>query len=147
MAGDLLEMNNTAKLAAIDSLLSRIPAFQCKPGCHDCCGPVPMTRLELKRIASATSQTESALMRKINKAILVGFSRSDAEAEKAVCPLLGEHGCTVYAIRPAICRLFGSSEDKTPHSSLKCPHGCGPEKLLTAAETNSILNGVHRLGY
>ncbi|GAB7129184.1 hypothetical protein JCM19000A_36920 [Silvimonas sp. JCM 19000] len=36
------------------------------------------------------------------------------------CVYLGADGCTVYAERPLICRLFGTVP------SLPCPHGLGP---------------------
>ena len=41
-------------------------------------------------------------------------------------PRLGEQGCQVYAERPLICRLFGT----TPH--LACPNGKRPEVLIDA---------------
>ncbi|SMC18283.1 hypothetical protein SAMN02745857_00518 [Andreprevotia lacus DSM 23236] len=82
---------------------SRIPTFECKPGCHDCCGPVTTSTDEMARLPA----------------------KSEAEHEAALatlsCPHLGEHGCQVYAERPLICRLFGT----TP--KLACPNGCRPD--------------------
>lgn len=40
------------------------------------------------------------------------------------CPHLGENGCQVYAERPLICRLFGT----TP--GLACPNGQRPEAMI-----------------
>lgn len=54
--------------------------------------------------------------------------KSDAEHEAALadlsCPHLGESGCQVYAERPLICRLFGT----TPR--LACPNGRRPEVMI-----------------
>ncbi|MGT2492210.1 YkgJ family cysteine cluster protein [Cupriavidus basilensis] len=67
---------------------SRIPSFECTPGCHDCCGPVMASTEEMSRLPV----------------------KSDAEHEAALenlsCPHLGSKGCQVYAERPLICRLF-----------------------------------------
>ena len=81
----------------IDDLRRRIPSFVCVVGCHDCCGPVTASSEEMARLPV----------------------KSEAEHDRALaelsCPHLGQHGCEVYAERPLICRLFGT----TP--SLACP--------------------------
>lgn len=54
--------------------------------------------------------------------------KSDAEHAAALaalsCPHLGDTGCQVYAERPLICRLFGT----TPR--LACPNGKRPEVMI-----------------
>lgn len=54
--------------------------------------------------------------------------KSDAEHAAALaefsCPHLGDKGCQVYAERPLICRLFGT----TPR--LACPNGKRPETMI-----------------
>ena len=90
----------------VRSLREQIPSFECQPGCHDCCGPV-------------TTSTEE----------MAGLPvKSDAEHATALaelsCPHLGEHGCQVYAERPLICRLFGT----TPR--LACPNGRRPAVMI-----------------
>ncbi len=97
----------TPNLQKIRFLRDHIPSFECVPGCHDCCGPV-----------TASSEEVAALPQK-----------SDAEHEVALaelnCPYRGEFGCQVYAERPLICRLFGT----TPR--LACPRGCKPEVMIS----------------
>lgn len=84
----------------------RIPAFECEPGCHDCCGPVTASGEEMARLPV----------------------KSDAEHATALeafsCPHLGDTGCQVYAERPLICRLFGT----TPR--LACPNGKRPAAMI-----------------
>lgn len=54
--------------------------------------------------------------------------KSDADHAAALadlsCPHLGDNGCQVYAERPLICRLFGT----TPR--LACPNGKRPETMI-----------------
>lgn len=84
----------------------RIPTFECVPGCHDCCGPV-----------TASSEEMACLPYKSN-------AEHAAALEALSCPHLGEKGCQVYAERPLICRLFGT----TPR--LACPNGNRPEVMI-----------------
>ncbi|KPC54657.1 YkgJ family cysteine cluster protein [Amantichitinum ursilacus] len=81
---------------------NRIPGFACKPDCHDCCGPVTATSTEVQRLPPKSAAEHAAALEHLD------------------CVYLGPQGCTVYAERPLICRLFGT----TP--SLPCPHGLGP---------------------
>lgn len=54
--------------------------------------------------------------------------KSDTEHAAALaelsCPHLGEQGCQVYAERPLICRLFGTT------SRLACPNGKRPATMI-----------------
>ena len=87
---------------------NRIPSFECTPGCHDCCGPVTTSSEEMARLPLVSAA--------VHAAALAEFS----------CPHLGESGCRVYAERPLICRLFGT----TPR--LPCPNGKRPEVMIEA---------------
>jgi Fe-S-cluster containining protein len=55
--------------------------------------------------------------------------KSEAQHEAALaqlnCVHLGGNGCEVYAERPLICRLFGT----TLH--LACPHGKRPDEMIS----------------
>ena len=98
----------------IKVLRESIPTFTCKPGCSDCCGPVTASSFEVAR-----------LPRKSEK------DHDEALADFR-CPHLGENGCEVYAERPLICRLFGT----TP--TLPCPNACGPSKMIDPAAERQI---------
>lgn len=95
--------DNTYK---IEFFRKRIPSFACKPGCHDCCGPVTTSTEEMARLPRKSDAEQAAALANLS------------------CPHLGEHGCTVYAERPLICRLFGT----TPR--LPCPEGKRPEAMI-----------------
>ncbi|WP_159673070.1 YkgJ family cysteine cluster protein [Andreprevotia sp. IGB-42] len=95
---------------------SRIPAFACKPGCHDCCGPVTTSSEEMARLPVKTAAEHAQALDDLS------------------CPHLGPHGCEVYGERPLICRLFGT----TP--ALPCPNGCGPEEMTEP----DVVAQIHR---
>jgi len=85
---------------------SRIPSFECVPGCHDCCGPVTTSSEEMARLPRKSDAAHEAALAELS------------------CPHLGDQGCQVYAERPLICRLFGT----TPR--LACPNGKRPEVMI-----------------
>lgn len=129
-------MNNTAKLAAIDALLSELPTFQCKEGCYDCCGPVELSRLEYMRCIRASGRTAREVRQQM---------QNNLKQEIYTCPLLDpeKKQCSVYAVRPAICRLFGVVKGE-----LLCPHGYAPESaaLISDEQARAILRKVEELG-
>lgn len=94
-------MNSVSR--RIDKLRRRIPGFECKPGCHDCCGPVTASSVELARLPAKSEAEHDAALAEWN------------------CVHLGPNGCEAYEQRPLICRLFGT----TPR--MPCPEGRGPE--------------------
>ncbi|MBJ7553465.1 YkgJ family cysteine cluster protein [Marinomonas spartinae] len=90
----------------IAKLRENIPSFACKPGCHDCCGPVTASSEEMSRLPVKTEAEHDAALADFN------------------CVHLGPNGCEVYDERPLICRLFGT----TPH--LACPNHCRPDNMI-----------------
>lgn len=99
---------------ALEALRERIPTFRCIAGCHDCCGPVTASSIEVARLP-AKSPAEHA-----------------AALEAFDCVHLGAHGCEVYDERPLICRLFGT----TPR--LPCPNGRRPVYLIDRRTEDEI---------
>lgn len=99
---------------AIRYLRSRIPSFECTPGCHDCCGPVTASSAEMARLPRKSEV--------VHEAALAALS----------CPHLGENGCEAYEELPLICRLFGT----TP--SLRCPNGRAPKAMTDSKVEQQI---------
>lgn len=129
-------MSDAAKLTKIDALLDKLPTFKCKEGCFDCCGPVELSRLEYQRCVQASGRTAEDIRRQMQDNIKQGTY---------LCPLLDvETGkCTVYEVRPTICRLFG-----VVRQELVCPHGYAPEDsvMLSNQQAREILRKVEELG-
>jgi len=109
----------------IRQIRARIPTFECRPGCTDCCGVVPWSPWEAARLGDRAALAAAGL---------------EALAERAPerCPFAQSGRCAVYEERPVMCRLFGVVED------LRCPHGCGPQTLLTRAQARAILEDYFR---
>lgn len=95
--------NNSQK---VRYLRTQIPAFECVPGCHDCCGPVTTSSEEMANLPVKSEAEHAAALAELR------------------CPHLGEQGCQVYHERPLICRLFGT----TPR--LACPQGRRPALMI-----------------
>jgi len=91
-------------------------------------------------------------MSEVEAAVLIGGGHLRAEqlepfgdgmwllvGDGGVCPLLVEGRCSVYALRPAICRGFGSVAEPR----MACPFGCVPAGgAMPVAEFAVVLRGV-----
>lgn len=100
-------MRSPAKI--IKYIRKQIPSFECIPGCHDCCGPVPFSKWEWSQI---------------------GDKR---EVISLDCPYMTKEGCAIYSQRPILCRLFGTV------SRMECPYGCKPSKLLSVKKEKELM--------
>ncbi|MEE8422880.1 MAG: YkgJ family cysteine cluster protein [Dehalococcoidia bacterium] len=93
--------------ASLRAVYRELPRLECKGLCLEFCGPVPTSPAERSRIHRAAGRR-----------VITGAD--------AVCPYLSEQGrCTVYSIRPLMCRLWGMAE------GMECPHGCKPDRPLS----------------
>lgn len=90
-----------------------------------------MSRLEMKRICERTGKTEKEL------------DFMTVMENGGTCPLLKDNRCSVYDIRPAICKVFGASD----HHRLQCPHGCKPKNPLSASDTDQLIDTSEQLGH
>lgn len=111
--------------------MARIPSFSCKPGCSRCCGLVPFTTQEK---AAATEKHPLIAWTKFGDGAWVPTKALD----DFTCPFLRDHQCSIYSVRPTICRLFGAVD----HPNLDCPEGCGPEVKISNQEASQILTAA-----
>lgn len=64
----------------------------------------------------------------------------DFDKETWKCNMLSKTGyCTVYSVRPLICRIWGATE------KLPCPFGCEPERMLSAKEALDLFAELEEL--
>lgn len=114
----------------LEALYKRIPELDCKGLCHPSCTIVPAEDLEIKRARKRMSCNPFRV------------SNKDLEAAKTTgkipsCGALKDNRCTIYSVRPAICRLYGAAE------GLECPFGCEPKKpKLSRQEAYSIIREI-----
>lgn len=109
----------TPNIQIVRFLRRHIPAFDCIPGCHDCCGPVTASSEEVARLPVKNNAAHDAALAELN------------------CVYLGKQGCEVYDERPLICRVFGT----TP--KLACPHGKRPATMIDPAIAMQIEQYAH----
>ncbi|SFM59789.1 YkgJ family cysteine cluster protein [Thermodesulforhabdus norvegica] len=105
----------------IDDLYAMIPRVPCPPGCITCCenfGVPSRTPVEDERI----------------KAYLKEKGMSVKEATGTRCPYVTERGCSIYPVRPFICRLYGTSPN------YMCIENYRPERLLSLEEEEELLH-------
>jgi Fe-S-cluster containining protein len=107
--------------AVLKKLYKKIPSFDCIEGCSDCCGPVPVSSVEAKKLGIDTGITS----------VKMGTCE---------CVYSSSEGCTVYENRPFMCRLFGATKN------LVCPHGKEPNKPLTAEQGRRLADEYRKLG-
>jgi Fe-S-cluster containining protein len=84
--------------------LKVLPPMRCDDGCGECCGPVMVTETEFQRAS-----------RYVKEHGIVPVENPD----KVTCPLFLDGRCSIYPVRPMICRAYGHSEAPT----LTCPRG------------------------
>ena len=104
----------------IDAIYTEIPKLNCQGKFHESCGPILCSVPEFERMKA------SSLLP------LVKLNGMD-------CPALNNGSCTVYAVRPLICRLWGAVK------AMMCPYGCVPERWMSEAEATRLIRRVRKL--
>ena len=106
---------------SIDQIYARIPKIDCKRKCHMACGPIHVFGVEWDRMQAASLVTIGT----------VGPSLT--------CPALSGNACSIYEVRPLICRLWGVVKAMT------CPWGCVPERWLSDREAEDLMRRLDRM--
>jgi len=91
----------------LDGIYAELPTIECRGQCHDSCCNIDMTGTERRRIAQVAD---------------VAIPRRTLQDPPRPCPALTVlKRCSVYDIRPLICRLWGLTR------VMRCSYGCVPE--------------------
>lgn len=114
-------MNLQEQARQLDALYAELPVIECQGLCSSSCGPIEMTLPEWKRIQLFLGRTPRAI--------------------STTCPMLVRERCSVYKLRPLICRLWGITE------RMPCPWGCQPSpKALTTRESFEMMMRAEIIG-
>jgi hypothetical protein len=118
--------------AALAGIYAQVPSVHCKGLCQEACGPIDMTPREDTRIRDAGVDIPQA----------ADAIRQLRDTGDYACPALDAAGrCSVYEVRPLICRLWGAVEE------LRCPHGCVPDGgWLSDSAAMELMNVAFRAG-
>lgn len=95
-------------------LFAQIPNVNCQGKCANSCGPIGCSALEKTLIEERAGKKLTT-------------------DDDNMCLMLKRGKCSVYAIRPIICRLWGVVP------SMPCPHGCKPEQPMSDQEGYRIM--------
>lgn len=134
-----------AVLAKIDAKFAEIAArhptqMQCRAGCHACCLPgLSVSRVEAEHIAQwlADHPQQAAEM----------AANIAADPHRGTrCALLDAHGaCTIYPVRPALCRAHGAPTRLTEAGATRldvCPLNFADGGLATLDAADCIDQGL-----
>jgi hypothetical protein len=109
----------------LDALYATLPKLDCQGYCFDSCGPIETSIRERARIIERARKPLTC-----NKG-----------ADGLCSMLTDDHRCSIYDIRPMICRLWGLIE------RMPCPYGCRPEGgLLDDREGLKLILEADRIG-
>lgn len=117
--------------AELEAIYAKIPEMECVPGCSCCCGPTWWLPVEADNI----------------REYLKEHNMRELRARSLLCPYFDvEQGkCSIYPVRPVVCRLYGvveKNEDKL--YDMTC-HFVDVEIKLTDAEATAILQEINHL--
>lgn len=120
VADNLMQLYDRA-LGMAEAIVPCPKPLACKSGCCFCCHKYPITvnGLEALRIALHLRRTLDAAglarvkgrLRNLDGPLAAVRSGQASERPLPPCPLLGEDGrCTVYGVRPLVCRVHNSTD-------------------------------------
>lgn len=116
--------------AKLEAIYTAIPKSTCPPNCGRCCGPVFPSMAELRSIREWCG---------IHHVEYRDFLDITAEG---LCPYLGQmRECTIYPVRPFLCRILGVSVD------LACPIGnCVAARKLNHVQSDFLYAEIYLHG-
>jgi len=105
-------MNRTNQFTQI---YAKVPTFRCKGLCQSNCSIISCSNWEASRAHECAQPNDVT--------------------DPYWCPFLSDGRCSIYEIRPLICRLYGAAV------GLECPHGCEVDgELLTKKVAGELVN-------
>lgn len=123
---------NKKKVEALQKLYDSIPKVDCKGQCHPSCTLIPVSGIEIKRAKERLHYNPFNPREK-------DLEKIKKDGKIPSCRALKNKRCTIYHIRPAICRLYAAAE------GLDCPFGCKSDKQLTKQEAYDLIRKIEAL--
>jgi Fe-S-cluster containining protein len=104
-------------MTAIRDVWAKVPVLLCRGLCTDSCGPIAASQVEVDILArhGVTIGTNPYAV------IADALNEASATGEIPSCPALTAEGrCSVYGVRPLVCRQWGAIDE------MPCTFGCEP---------------------
>ncbi len=105
-------------MLTLESIYASLPSVVCQGLCAESCGPIACSQAEADRMEAAAGRPLE-----FTSGLTCGY----------LDPV--QRRCTVYAVRPMICRLWGVAKD------MSCPWGCEPTSApVEPADVRRLIN-------
>lgn len=111
----------------LDKIYKKLPKLNCKGLCTQSCSLIKIGKLERARIEKVVGYDAFIKDENFLETVM------SMKQEDWACSLLKEGKCSIYRIRPLICRLFGLVK------KMACPFGCVPSRWLSDEEGRKFL--------
>ena len=108
----------------LPEVYANVPQIACKGHCVESCGPIAMSRKEAQAIRKAAPR---APVMRVDDVYQLRVKNN------LTCPLLKQGRCSVYDVRPMICRLWGVVPE------MPCEWGCTPIRTISSQEGRNLL--------
>lgn len=105
---------------SLKSIYAEIPTINCKRKCQAACGPILMSNAELVAISCVVKPP-------------------DFNPRTLACTKLVSGACSIYVMRPLVCRLWGVVK------AMQCPWGCVPDRWLPEWKSRELLARAEKL--
>lgn len=110
-----MDKDTKHRLERLKALYARLPKITCQKRCQEYCGPISLTELE------------GMLIKKKYKRLPI------ADVGTQTCSMLSGGACSIYDLRPLICRMWGTVR------AMRCPYGCRPDVYMSDQEGRAIV--------
>lgn len=118
----------------LKKIYKKLPNIECKGLCHEACSVIAVKPIEHQTITNRIGFDPFQSRQQLNITQNVPEYIMGANSGCLKCPLLSsDNKCTIYDIRPLICRVFGLTK------KLACPFGCMPDEWLKDSEVKKML--------
>lgn len=108
--------------ADLRAFYDSLPAVPCRRLCGAYCGPILVFPIE--RLRMELAGRGPLVVHLTDRSATCGYFDPAQSA------------CSVHAVRPLICRLFGAVDDPR----MRCPFGCVPDRWVTQAEVDTMID-------
>lgn len=134
-------MTHQQAVAALEEIYGGLPSIDCQGYCFNSCGPISMSSVERERIRQEHGVEIQHFTTDRSQAWAA--DRRELNGESLLCNALDTfHRCSVYDVRPFICRVWGVGRGE-----LACPNGCTMTgRRLKYGEIMRLLWRTFRIG-
>lgn len=126
-------MNREEAWAEIHALYEALPEIQCKGLCYDTCTSINPSELEREAVRARGVELPPGIGHQRHLQLI-------AAGQTPRCPALSAlNTCSVYDVRPYICRVYGSIRTDG------CEHGCWSSEWFEAEDVTRVMMRIEMI--